>query len=721
LGSDTVVKQYYGQPEITLNYGSSTSGSYPGLDQFDRVVNQTWTNSSGTIDSYSYGYDAAGNVTYRKNNTASGLDQVYGYDYLGQLTSLEQGQIATSTVDGNTVVTVNSTGYASLSSDTQNYSQSWTLDGLGNWTSYGVSSTADSSLDETQTRTPTANNEIGTLSSTAGATWAQPYYDAAGNMTTVPQPGNESNGMAVQYDAWNRVVNVTSTASGDTFSITYSYDGLGRMVSRTSGTSVTYYLYAGQQLLETRVGTTSDTPQTAAIQYQYVWSPTGINVPILRDTYSDGAVVAADRLYYLTDANNNVTAVTDDTGAVQERYSYDAYGNVTIYDADWVQRSASEVNNTLLFAGMMVDPTTGMYYARARWYDPSTGSFITEDPAQAETNLYGYAGNDPISESDPTGLVVNVGYPSTTCNTGDAGSQSIPAGLTISTSDGSGQYITGEHNAIQTWPEQIASFFPLDRGDALALQMAVNQSTPPGNGVPPVPTELDRESIAAQDKRYTTVYNNSVASGASAAATYYTTAGMYFADHTGVTNLSTVPLPYIGSSQEPVTLQEFSFNQRLARAAAGSFQITTTALTIESVVTPCSGAINNTASRLWYEDEGSIELPFGPAEPPAGGARGTIALGDTNINFTESELSQLKIDGVSPFNQAASDAGGEPIQAVQTADGRIFVMQGNNRVKGAVQQGLPSVDGNIFTPQQWEDYTGLPFVPRGTNNPKITP
>jgi RHS repeat-associated protein len=178
--------------------------------------------------------------------------------------------------------------------------------------------------------------------------------------------------------------------------------------------SITYYLYTGQQLLETRVGTTSDTPQTAAIQYQYVWSPTGLNVPILRDTYADGAVVSADRLYYLTDANNNVTAVTDDTGAVQERYSYDAYGNATIYDADWVERSSSSVNNTLLFAGMFVDPTTGLYYARARWFNPSTGAFITQDPAQAETNLYGYAGNDPISESDPTGLAVTVGYPSTT-------------------------------------------------------------------------------------------------------------------------------------------------------------------------------------------------------------------------------------------------------------------------------------------------------------------
>jgi RHS repeat-associated protein len=204
----------------------------------------------------------------------------------------------------------------------------------------------------------------------------------------------------------------------------FEYDGFGRMVERSVGTSATFYLYAGQQQLETRVGTTSDTPETASIQYQYVWSPTGLNSPILRDTYVDGSAVSTDRLYYLTDANGNVTAVTDDTGAVQERYSYDAYGNATIYDASGTVLSSSAVNNTLLFGSMQVDPTTGLYYDRARWFDPATGVFITQDPAQADENLFRYAGNDPISESDPTGLQFNTGgYPSTTpgpppCNGG---------------------------------------------------------------------------------------------------------------------------------------------------------------------------------------------------------------------------------------------------------------------------------------------------------------
>ena len=72
-------------------------------------------------------------------------------------------------------------------------------------------------------------------------------------MTTTPQPGNETAGLACTYNAWNWLVTVV----GAGINITYGYDGLGREITRTNnataaGTVATTDLYyAGQQLLET--------------------------------------------------------------------------------------------------------------------------------------------------------------------------------------------------------------------------------------------------------------------------------------------------------------------------------------------------------------------------------------------------------------------------------------------------------------------------------------
>ena len=150
-----------------------------------------------------------------------------------------------------------------------------------------------------------------------------------------------------------------------------------------------------------------------AVVEQYVWSACYVDSPIETDrtvsTYSTAGggswSAATDQLYYLTDANDNVTAVTDASGVVQERYSYDAYGHVTVYNANWSQTgTTSAVGNTVLFAGMDLDPTTGLYYDGARWYNPSTGGYMSRDPAQSSANLYEYCGDDPTGAVDPTGL-----------------------------------------------------------------------------------------------------------------------------------------------------------------------------------------------------------------------------------------------------------------------------------------------------------------------------
>ena len=146
-----------------------------------------------------------------------------------------------------------------------------------------------------------------------------------------------------------------------------------------------------------------------AVQYQYVYSLRGEDMVVLRNTGSSLVYNSTNTQdYYLNDANGNVVALVEN-GSVVERYEYSAYGTVTVYSASWVQQSEAH-DNTILFAGRELDVTTGLYYNRARWYDPSKGVFITRDPIAADANLYRYCGNNPVSYTDPTGLLADAQF-----------------------------------------------------------------------------------------------------------------------------------------------------------------------------------------------------------------------------------------------------------------------------------------------------------------------
>jgi len=195
------------------------------------------------------------------------------------------------------------------------------------------------------------------------------------------------------------------SASDGTTTVYYQYDGQGRRIERTVDGTTEHDYYSGQQIIETCLPDANGALQP---QYQYVWSLLYTNTPIFRDSYSGGVLVAGARLYYLTDANHNVTAVTDATASVVERYDYDAYGSATIYCPDWSHvLTTSMVGNTRLFAGQEFDSATGLYDARARWYDPATGTFLARDPmgfAAGDMNTYRYVGDSPTDATDPTGL-----------------------------------------------------------------------------------------------------------------------------------------------------------------------------------------------------------------------------------------------------------------------------------------------------------------------------
>jgi RHS repeat-associated protein len=186
---------------------------------------------------------------------------------------------------------------------------------------------------------------------------------------------------------------------------TYTYDGKNRRVKKDldSGTDVVY-LYDGWRCIEER----QDNSGWVACR-QYVYGGRYIDEVLLfdKDDDSDGYCHESGtdlRYVYCQDANFNVVAVTDDGGVIVEQVWYEAYGTPRWYYSSQEQ-TASSVNNPYLFQGRRLDTESGLYYFRNRYYSPTHGRFLQQDPKgyTDSFNLYEAFGSQPLNTVDPTG------------------------------------------------------------------------------------------------------------------------------------------------------------------------------------------------------------------------------------------------------------------------------------------------------------------------------
>jgi len=107
------------------------------------------------------------------------------------------------------------------------------------------------------------------------------------------------------------------------------------------------------------------------------------------------------RRYYHFDGVGSTTALTNESGAATSTLLYDAWGN---------QRAATGSDQgRYRFTGAELDAATGLYHMHARFYDPTIGRWLSEDPVQdkyfepATLNLYAYVANNPLAFVDPKG------------------------------------------------------------------------------------------------------------------------------------------------------------------------------------------------------------------------------------------------------------------------------------------------------------------------------
>jgi RHS repeat-associated protein len=382
-----VIRITYPQPSVWLDLWGGTSGTFSGIDQFGRVINQLWQNNiTGTpvaIDQYQYGYDQESNRLWKANvvGTAavtSGLDEFYVYDPLNRLTEMQRGVLNS----GKTGIT-----------GTPSVEQDWTLDPVGNWSGFVTKASGATTLN--QTRTANTVNEITNITESTGPTWIVPAYDAAGNTITMPQPAAPTSSFTAVYDAWNRMVSISA---GSTPVGKYQYDGRRfRIVKQIYASGVlsetrdVYFTAGWRDIQESVSGTMVN---------QYVWGIRYIDELICRDD------ATPERLYATQDANFNLTSITNTSGSVVERYLFDAYGTRIIMNASWGVIASSVYNLIIGFQGVTHDEESGLIYGRGRYVPTHLGVFTARDEASYTwgNNLYEYLLSTPPNKTDPSGM-----------------------------------------------------------------------------------------------------------------------------------------------------------------------------------------------------------------------------------------------------------------------------------------------------------------------------
>lgn len=221
---------------------------------------------------------------------------------------------------------------------------------------------------------PYAYNASNELTSTPVATFT---YDTNGNTLTK----SDSSGMTTyNWDFENRLTSVILPGAGGT--VTFKYDPLGRRIQKSSSTATTNYLFDGAEIIE-------EVDNGGNELARYLQGP-GIDVPLSENRSGTAG-------YYEQDGLSSVTSLSRSSGTLSNTYTYDSFGNLVA--------ETGSLGNPFQFTGRDFDSETGHRYYRARYYDPTTGRFLNEDPIGFDggVNFYPYVDNSPINFTDPAG------------------------------------------------------------------------------------------------------------------------------------------------------------------------------------------------------------------------------------------------------------------------------------------------------------------------------
>jgi RHS repeat-associated protein len=331
-----------------------------GYDALGRRTSLTRPNGVGT----SYSYDTLSHLlSVLHNGGALPGSTGYTYDAAGNRTS----KTAVQEANPNPVSVTSNYSYDPIYELTQavvggSLAESYSYDPVGNrLTSAGPASYNYNSSNE--------------LTSTSAAAYT---YDSNGNTLS------KTDSTGTTYYTWdfeNRLTSVTLPGTGGT--VCFTYDPFGRRIRKASGTATTIYAYDGASITEELGG-------GGNLMAHYSQGPDIDKALAMTGTGGTN--------FYNSDGLGSITSLTDGQGQLAASYVYGSFGNLAA--------STGSITNPFQYTGREFDAETGLYYYRARYYDQTTGRFISEDPIgfSGGFNFYSYVKNNPTDFTDLFGL-----------------------------------------------------------------------------------------------------------------------------------------------------------------------------------------------------------------------------------------------------------------------------------------------------------------------------
>ena len=232
-------------------------------------------------------------------------------------------------------------------------------------------------------------------------------YDLSGNQIT-KYTAADSVTFHYAYDSANWLESVTRQvgARPATEVSEYSYDANGQRRQKAVGSSETNYYYSGINLLYTE-------NSEGGIIEEYLIEPDGsiIRAALLSYWPDFEEYSLEDGFYYRYDIRGSVTNIVYNDDSLIKSYTYDAYGNTQSAD----KHEQVVIPNSIAYTGAVIDEETDLYYMNARYYDPETGRFISQDTYRGSGeefwHAYLYCNSDPVNHTDPTGhWLLNVAF-----------------------------------------------------------------------------------------------------------------------------------------------------------------------------------------------------------------------------------------------------------------------------------------------------------------------